>query len=208
MTNFVPDASPIRSMPFWIEAITSAPSSAAITPPPEEARAADHRGGDDEEEQVAAAGVGGDRPETGREHDPADAGHEAADHEDRDPDAIDVDSSPSRRLRIPTDGVDVPPEARPAGDERPEEKEDSEDEDHLRHAAVLVQVPDGCEGHDREADRLQHDQHRRLPHQALRPACERCPQLKRGVCHDHDHGQDPSPELAQEVLAIPTTVSS
>ena len=84
MTNFVPDARPSRSIPFWIDAMTSAPRSADddAADAAEQARAADHRRRDHEQEQVPAAGVGRDRAEPRREHDPADAGHEAADHED------------------------------------------------------------------------------------------------------------------------------
>ena len=70
----------------------------------EEARAADDRGGDDEQEQVPTARAGSDRAEPRGQHDPTDARHEAADHEDGDAYPIDVDArrgGPPPRCRRP-----------------------------------------------------------------------------------------------------------
>ena len=80
-------------MPFVIEPMTRAPRSAETTrpTPAEQAGAADHGRRDDEQQQLAAARVRRDRAEPRGEHDPADAGHEAADHEDGDAHPVDVD---------------------------------------------------------------------------------------------------------------------
>ncbi len=74
---------------------------------------------------------------------------------------------------------------------------------HLRDAAVLVQVPDRRERHNRQADRLQHDQRHRLAREPARAPRDRGPELERGITDDGDHGDDPAPELAQEVVGDP-----
>ena len=65
------------------------------------------------------------------------------DREHGDPDPVDVDARPPRRLGVAADGVDVAAEARPVGDERPEDEETRRRSRRRRHAAVLVRVPDG-----------------------------------------------------------------
>ena len=126
MMNFVPWGRPSRPMPFSIDAMTNAPSSARhdATAAAEEARAADHGGGDDAEQQVAAAGAGRDGPGTRGEHDASHAGHEAADHEHEDAHAVDVDPGAPGRLGVAADRVHVAPEAHPRRDERPEHEQD------------------------------------------------------------------------------------
>ena len=62
----------------------------------------------------------------------------ARDHEDDDPDAGDVDAGAPGRLGVAADGVDVPAERRPLGDERPEDEHDDHQQQRERNAAVLV----------------------------------------------------------------------
>ena len=58
----------------------------------------------------------------GGEHDAAEAGHDARDHEDEDADPRHVDPGPPRRLGVAADRVDVPAERRPLGEERQHEQ--------------------------------------------------------------------------------------
>ena len=130
MTNFVPDARPEQVHAVLDGGDHERPEQRRdhAADAAEEARAADDRSGDDEQKQVPTARPGSDRPEPGGQNDPTDARHEAADHEDGDADPIDVDAGAAGRLRAAADRVDVTAEARPPGDERPEDEEDDEDD--------------------------------------------------------------------------------
>ena len=85
---------------------------------------------------------------------PAEPRHRARDHEDEDADASDVDPGSPRGLRVPPDRVDVPPERRPLGDERPHDEARHDEQERERHSAVLVQ--------DRDRPERDHRHHREL----------------------------------------------
>ena len=202
ITNFVPDARPRRSIPFVDGADDEGPEERRddAADAAEEARAADHGGGDDEQQQLASTRVRRDRAEPRGEHDAADAGHEAADHEDGDAHTVDVDPGPPRRLGVPAHRVDVAAEARSRGDERPEDQEDDEDQDRVGHAAILVAVPDGGERDEREPGDLEHDQREGLPVEPAGAPLARGVELRERV-GEHRHGShDPARRLREEVV--------
>ena len=111
--------------PFAIVAITAAPSTALrisprppkrLVPPITAAEIASSS-------SVPPPWSRSTRADVRREHDAAEAGHRAGDHEDEDPDARDVDAGAPRRLGVAADGVDVAAERRALRDERPDEQE-------------------------------------------------------------------------------------
>ena len=112
----------------------------------------------------------------GGEHDAAEAGHAARDHEDDDPDAGDVDARAARRLGVAADGVDVPAEGRALGDERPEEQHHDDEEQRERHTAVLVADRDGDERDRDDADQLDGDERRVADGDAVTAAREHAAQ--------------------------------
>src|SRR5215217_9667795 len=89
----------------------------------EEAGPADHGSRDRLEQDRAAARIQVDGAQPRGEYDPAHRGHRPGDHEHDDPDERDVDPGAPRRLGVAADRVDVPPERRPRGDERPDREE-------------------------------------------------------------------------------------
>ena len=139
--NLTADESASRSMPLEIEPITRAPSSAVQTEPAaaEQARARDHRTGDRQQQQVAAAGVLVDREQARGGEDAADRRHRAGDAEDGDPDAVDADARPPRRLGVAADGEDVAAEGGALDDVLHADHEAEQDQHRERHAAVGVE---------------------------------------------------------------------
>ena len=200
MMNLTPEARSSRSMPLFTVVITAAPQQRVHDPPvpSEQARPADHRGRDREQQELAAARSRVHRPQPRGQDDPAHARHEARDHEDGDPDPVDVDPRPPRRLGVAADGIDVPAEARPAGDERPEEEEGSDDHRHHGHAAVRVRVRHRPGPDRRHRHQLDDDEDERLVPQAARAPAPNLVQLDRGEADEDGGQQDPAGRIREE----------
>src|SRR5207249_8759701 len=79
------------------------------------------------------------------EDDPAKPGHPAGDHEDQDPDQLDVDAGATGGFGVASDRVDVTAEGRPAGDIRAEDDDEQHDQPDERHPASVVADRDGRE---------------------------------------------------------------
>src|SRR5205814_5979304 len=120
----------------------------------EEADPADHGRRDRVEQDCAATGAfETDAVEAGGEDDASHCGHRTGDHEDEDPDQLDVDPRAPGSLGVAANRVDVAAESRPAGDvsrEHDEEDDDQSDERHTRSRLRLVADVDGSEGQPRE----------------------------------------------------------
>src|SRR4051795_2237366 len=136
---------------------------------PEEAAAPDHGRCDRIDQKRAATRIEVDAVQARGEHDAADAGHAARDHEDDDPDASDVDARSPRGLRVASNGVYMSAEGRPLRDERPEDEEPDDHQQHERNAAVLVADPDDDECDDDDSGGLEPEEPRVTHGDAVAP---------------------------------------
>src|SRR5438105_15755518 len=171
------------------------PSAAA-----EEADAADHRRRDRVEQDRAAAGRRVDRVQPRGEDDPAESGHRARDHEDEDPDELDVDAGPAGGLGVAADRVDVAAKGRPAGDVRAEDDYEEDDQADERNAAGLVAAPDGREGEAAEEGDAKDRQDRVSGRQAGATATQERAEARGREADGEDDRDRPPPILRQHVV--------
>ena len=153
--NLTDDSSDSRSIPFEIEPITSAPSSADQTEPRPPNRLVPAITG-----PAIASSSRSFPPEpwfTARSRDacmmPPIAAIDPADREHHHADLVHADSRPPRRLGVAADGKDVTAESRARGDVLHAGHEADQDQDRERDAPVGVEDRDrrdhgGCHDHD------------------------------------------------------------
>ena len=178
ITNFVPEARPSRSIPFWMEAITSAPRSARddAADAAEEAGAADDGGGDDEQQQVPPpVFVATERSREASMMPPTPAMKPLIMKTAMRTRSTGMPGA-TRGLGAPAHGVDVAAEARSRGDERPEDQEDDRGSAiTVGHAAVLIAYQTPAKMTTASPSDLEQDHDARLRRRDRRPAADaRC----------------------------------
>src|SRR5713101_3314929 len=104
-------------------------------PPPASLQrdAADDGGREDPEDQVRAL-TGGHRGHAARLHQAADRSQDAGDHEDADPDAVDLDAGSPRRLEVAADRVHCSADAVVAHEKRRHDEGGDRDPDRHRYS--------------------------------------------------------------------------
>src|SRR5664280_656586 len=128
----------------------------------EEARTANYRGGDRVHQKRVAADTRNGRTAARSEHDAAERGHRARDHEDHELDPRDVDARPARRLVVPANGVHVATERRSHRNECPEDVQHEHDHEGEREALTAAGAIDPG-NQDEHSDRYGDDLDQRVP---------------------------------------------
>src|ERR1035437_2849290 len=173
----------------------------------EQAGATDDGRRDGVEEDVAAAGRLVDRVTTRRRQDASKGGEGRGEDEDGEADADHVDASASSRLLVAADRVEVPPEARPAGDHL-EDRDQSEEDDDTKGDTLDGKDTAPVRVHHSHSDQdtggqdahPQHIEQQRLGAQPARSAPRSGDEDDQGVGRDDADSDDPAePHRQQQV---------